>query len=121
MKTLNEVLNSGLHGLYYGNRILLPFRADILKAIIENDIITDFSSNSSNAEYNIYDDFTEIYFYDYKDISEDVTEFETIKLVLVEFGEDIFDFKNHRKIALHVKEHHKLEIEELNDDILLIE
>ncbi len=121
MRTLNEVLDSGLHGLFYGNRILLPFRADILKAIIENDIIVDFSSNSGHAEYNVFEDFTEIYFYDYKDISEDVTEFETIKLILVEVGEDMFDFKNHRKIALHVKENHKLEIEELNDDILLIE
>ena len=43
MKTINEVLNESSGGLYYGNRILLPFKAEILKIVIDSEIITDFS------------------------------------------------------------------------------
>jgi hypothetical protein len=119
MSTLNDILKNNLHGMYYGNRVLLPVRIDILKAVIENDIITDFSSTKSGASYKIHDDFTEIYFYDYKVLSEVVKGFEKIKLVVVEKGKDIFDFTNHRKIALQVKEKHKITISEINEDTLL--
>lgn len=122
MKTIEEVLKNKLTGLHYGNRVLLPFVADVLKAVIENDIITDFSSTKTGAHYNIHDEFTEIYFYDYKNLSEVVSKFETIKLIVVEKGKDIFDFSNHIKLALHLQEKHKLAIETLNDnDILFIE
>lgn len=121
MKTLDEVLKNNLIGLHYGNRVLLPFKVDILKAVIESEIITDFSSTKKGASYCITDGFTEIYFYDYKILSEVVTEHEKIKLVIVEKGKDIFDFVNHRKIALHVDDKHKLLISEINEDTLFIE
>jgi hypothetical protein len=121
MRTLDEVLKNNINGLHYGNRVLLPFKADILKAVVENDIIMDFSSQRKEACYNKYDNFTEIYFFEYPNLEEVVTEFETIKLVIVEEGKDIFDFENHRKLALHIKENHKLIIEETNEDILFIE
>jgi len=121
MKTFDEIIKEKKGGLYYGNRILLPFEVNILKAIIENDIVTDFSASSDDAEYTIYDDFTELYFYNYKKINDDVTKYETIKMIVVEEGKDIFDTKNHKKIALHVREKHQLEIEELDDELLFIE
>lgn len=121
MRTIDEVFRNNLHGLHYDNRIILPFKVEILKAIVENDIITDFSTVHSGAQYKINDEFTEIYFYDYKNLSEVVTQFETIKLVVVEKGKDLFDFANHRKLALHLLDKHKLTIEELNEDILFIE
>lgn len=121
MKTIDQVLEEKSGGLYYGNRVLLPFEVNILKAIIENDIVTDFSASSDDAEYTVFDDFTEIYFYNYKNLSSDVTEYETIKLIVVEEEKDLFDTKNHRKIALHVQENHHLKIEELGDDIMLVD
>ena len=121
MKTLDDVLRNNLHGLHYGNRVLLPFQVEILKAVVESDIITDFSSTSNGANYKIYSDYTEIYFHDYKILSEVVSEFEKIKLVVVEKGKDVFDFANHRKIALQIEEKHKLLISEINDDTLFIE
>lgn len=119
MKKLDEVLKNNLYGLHYGNRVLLPFQADILKAVIEHDIITDFSTKKAGANYKIFEDYTEIYFYDYENLSDVVKGFEKIKLVVVEKGQDIFDFSNHRKIALQVEEKHKLTITEINDDTLL--
>lgn len=121
MKKLNEVLENKINGMYYGNRILLPFKAEILKAVIEEDIITDFSDFSEQAEYNINDTFTEIYFYSYENLSDFITDFETIKLIAVEEGEDIFNKHNHKKLILHLKENHILEIEEAGKDTIFID
>jgi hypothetical protein len=121
MNNLNEIIEKNIHGLYYGSRVLLPFSAVILKAVIESDIITDFSSHSKDALVTLTEDYTEIYFLEYKDIEESIKQFENIKLVLVEKGKDIFDFQNHEKIALYLEENHKLRIEKINDDILFIE
>ena len=86
MKPLSEILKSKKNGLYYGNRVILPFVVDILKAVIENDIITDFSQSGKGAHYFKSKLFTEIYFYDFKQLSEVISEYETIKLVVVEEG-----------------------------------
>lgn len=121
MKTLDDALKNNSHGLHYGNRVLLPFKVDILKAVIENDIITDFSSTKKGASYSVNNGFTEIYFYDYENLEDVVTMHEKIKLVVVEKEKDIFNFSQHRKIALHVDENHKLLISEINEDTLFIE
>ena len=121
MRTIEEVLKNNIGGLFYGNRVLLPFRADILKAIIEKDIITDFSTTHKGAQYNITDSFTEIYFLDYKELAESISEFETIKLVVVEKVKDVFEHSNHKRLILHIKEKHLLKIEEANGEILFIE
>ncbi len=121
MRKLNDVLKNKIDGLYYGNRVLLPFAAEILKAVIEDEIIMDFSEKKEGAGYSVRENFTEIYFHDYKDLKEAVSKYETIKLVVVEIGDDLFDFKNHRRLALHLRENHKLTIEETDDNILFIE
>ncbi|MFO7445885.1 MAG: hypothetical protein R6W90_05930 [Ignavibacteriaceae bacterium] len=121
MKTLSEVLEKSLTGLYYGNRVLLPFSAEILKIVFDDELITDFSSQSRNVQITLRENYTEIYFFKYKNIEESVTKYENIKLILVEKGKDIFDYQNHIKIALYTEANHKLKIEKLGDDILFIE
>lgn len=121
MRTLDDVIKNKVNGLHYGNRVLLPFVCDVFKAIVENDIIMDFSSAHKGAQYIKHEDYTEIYFFDFENLSEVVSKYETIKLVVVENRKDIFDDANHRKLVLHFQEKHKLKIEETNEDILLIE
>ncbi len=121
MKTLTEVLEKKMNGLYYGNRVLLPFAADILKMVIKDDIITDFSSKDSGAKYSIRDNFTEIYFCDYPELNREIRDYDVIKLVLVEKGEDVFDFKQHQIISIKPLEKHFLSIEKIDDEILFFE
>jgi len=121
MKTIEQVISENIHGLYYGPRVILPFAADILKAIIDDDIIVDFSHRSKIAYYQKQQNFTEIYFFEHEDILKDVSKYETIKLVIVEEGKNMFNFSNHKMISLNPVEHHKLEISSLDDDVLLIE
>jgi hypothetical protein len=121
MRTLDESIKNGTKGLHYGNRILLPFVIDIFKLIIDDEIITDFRFPKNPAEYIQHYDFTEIYFTQLKDVEEVVSKYETIKMVVVEKGKDIFNFDNHIVLALHLKEKHAIEIEVSPDDLLFVE
>jgi len=121
MKTLDEVLKENIIGMYFGNRIVLPFSANILKVVIESEIITDFSPGAKGACIIEHRDHMDIYFNEYKDIKSIISKYEIIKMIIVESSENIFDFSKHRKIALHLLEDHKIKIEELTDDILFIE
>ena len=121
MYTLDEVIKNKMNGLYYGNRILLPFKAQLLKVIIESDIITDFSRSSKGIQLVDHEEFLDLYFLEYKGLSDSLSKFEAIKIVLVEEGKNIFDWNNHRKIALYLAEKHKVSIEETDADILFIE
>jgi hypothetical protein len=121
MKTLNEVLSKKLTGLHYGNRVLLPFSCHILKLNIERDLITDFSPCCKGVHISETEDFMEIYFHDYKNLSESIGKYEKIKMIVVEKGKDVFNAKNRIPIALNPVENHVLEIEQLDDNIVFIE
>jgi len=122
VKNLNDVLKNKLHGLYYGNRILLPFNAHFLKIIIENDVISDFSDHTrSGVVVEEKEEFTDIYFLDYKKLADVVGKFQGVKILLSEKDKDIFDFSSHRKIILYLKEKHIVEIEESDKEIIFID
>lgn len=121
MSTLEDTLKKKLTGLYYNNRVILPFQAQFMKVICDTDIITDFSPSSKGIYIRETDDFTDLYFYEYKNLKEVVSKYEVIKLVVVEKGRDVFNFDNHKKIVLHLKPNHVVTIEETDEDILFIE
>jgi hypothetical protein len=121
MKSLDEVLKMSLSGMYYGNRVLLPFHCHILKIVIEKDIITDFSIRDKGAYINEVSEYTEIYFIDYPELEENISKYENIKMIVVEKGKDLFDFNNHRKIALHPEGKHILTIKELDENTIFID
>ena len=121
MKTIEEVLKNNISGLCYHNRIILPFSAHFLKIIVNADIITDFSLNSKGVFIREIEDFTDLYFSQYKALNRSVTKYEAIKMVIVEKGKDIFDFNNHIKLSLYLEKKHKVKIEECDQDILFLE
>ena len=121
MKTIAEVLENKATGLFYNNRLMLPFHAHFLKVIIEDEIITDFSPSSKGIYIGEENDFTDMYFLEYKHLKDTVSKYEAIKMVVVEKGEDVFDSKNHKKLAVYLEEKHKTRIEKTEDDILFIE
>jgi len=121
MKTIDEVLKNNLSGLWYHNRIILPFSVHFLKIIVNTDIITDFSLNSKGVFIREIEDFTDLYFLEYKDLNSSISKYEAIKMVIVEKGKDIFDFNNHLKLSLYLEKKHKVKIEECDQDILFLE
>ncbi len=121
MKSINDILNNNDGGLYYGNRVLLPFKAEILKIVIDSEIITDFSRHPHGAFVRVTDNYTEIYFSDYKNLEEELTKYDVIKIVLVQQGEDIFNSENHIPIELSIASKHKLSIQKIGDDKIFFE
>ncbi len=121
MGTIADTLSKGLTGLYYGNRAILPFNCYILKVIIDDDIIMDFSKDSKNVDISETADFTEIYFKQFKNLKDVVSKYESIKIIAVDKDKDIFDFDNHQKLVVHIEDEHKLTIEKTDEDILFIE
>jgi hypothetical protein len=110
-----------LYGLYYGNRLILPFQCIFLKIIVNKDILFDFSVNSKFIAVEEGKDYTDLYFREYENIQETISEFESIKMVVVEKNKNIFDFKNHIKLAIYFEGKHKIRIEKTDEDILFIE
>lgn len=121
MKTINDAIHANRNALHYGNRLILPFPADILKIAIEKDIITDFSSSKKGAEYIVHEDFTELYFHDYDSLEKIISKYELIKMVVVERGKDIFIKDNRRKISIDILENHQTEIKEIGEDQIFID
>ncbi|PJA99830.1 MAG: hypothetical protein CO128_02325 [Ignavibacteriales bacterium CG_4_9_14_3_um_filter_30_11] len=121
MDKISEIIKLKKNGLFYYNRIILPFEGYLLKVIIDDEIITDFSTTSKYAYVKEEDGFMNIYFKEFKNLSEIISKYEAIKIVIVEKGKDIFNMKNHRKLALYLEENHVLKIEATDDDILFIE
>jgi hypothetical protein len=121
MAGIIEALENNKQGFCFGNRVLLPFHGYILKIVVDNDIIMDFSRASREAVIGETDVFTEIYFLQHENLKHIVGRYETIKLLIVEKGKDVFDLNNHIKLLLRLGEDHKLTIEKTDEDTLFIE
>ena len=68
MKSIEEALKNNSGGLYYGNRAILPFNCFLLKVVIEDEIIMDFSPSSKTVYVGEGDGYTEIYFKQFKNL-----------------------------------------------------
>lgn len=81
----------------------------------------DFSPSSKDIYINEAENYTDIYFKEYKHLKDAVSKYEAIKMVVVEKGKDIFNFDNHKKIIIYLEDKHQVTIEETDSDILFIE
>lgn len=121
MSTVKKALEEKKHGIYYNNRLILPFKCNFLKIIFDEDIITDFSSTNSDVEIIEHENFTDIYFKKYKDIQTELSKYENIKLIVSEKNDDIFDFSKHIKLLLYVENNHKIRIELPDNNHIIID
>lgn len=121
MSTINETIDKKINGLLYGNRLILPFKCHFLKVIFDDSIITDFSPSAKGIFVREKEDFTDVYFYDYKNLRDAISKYEAIKMVVVEKGKNVFNHENHMKLAVYLEDKHIARIEKTDEDILFIE
>lgn len=121
MAGIIEAIEEKKSGFCFGNRLLLPFHGYVLKIVVDNDIIMNFSRASKEAVIGETEAFTEIYILQHENLKEVVSKYETIKLLIVEKGKDVFDKNNHIKLLLRLGEDHLLTIEKTDEDTLFIE
>jgi hypothetical protein len=121
MLTVLESVKKNVKGLHYGNRLILPFKANFLKIGVDKEIITDLSDLGGLVHIKETDTYTEIYFYKTGNLIDKVSKHEAVKMILVEKQDDIFDPDDHLKIALYLEDKHLVKIEKIEDDIIFIE
>lgn len=121
MSKIKYAIEQKKNGIYYNNRVILPFKCEFLKIIFEDKIITNFSSTNPDVEIIEHDYFTDIYFKKYKDIQNEFSKYEPIKLIVCEKDDDIFDFKNHIKLLLYLENEHTIKIELPDENQIIID
>jgi hypothetical protein len=111
--TISVCLAAGRRGFALGNRLSLPFRADIVSILIgqthsmlgEPDLITDFSPWARGAVIIDKPDRLDIYFHEYTALQKDLGNRKgTIVVTCCEEGDDIFDPATHIRLVLSVHE-----------------
>ncbi len=118
-KRITEALEAKTTGFYIGNRLILPFRCQLLKIIVGGEIFTEMvGSNHIKIQQDPKN--TSVYFRDIGKLS-NLGEYQVIKLVVCEWDEDLVDLKNHVKVVCEIDERHVVTIHAPSDDMLFIE
>lgn len=115
-----NIVNSDKKGFYIGERLILPFRCNIIKLIADNHIYTEFVGNK-DVKISQEQKNTSIYFRSQGRLSNFEGSYEAIKMIIASEEDDLTDKSTHLKIVCHIREKREVEIELPGDDILFIE
>lgn len=119
---IKEEIRGGATGFYIGSRLILPFKCQFLKLIVDNHIVTEFVG-SKHIKISQEEKNTSIYFTESGKLKDFEGSYEYIKFVIAGLSDDLCDKENHLRMVCSIEDNHiaKLELAEDNDDILFIE
>jgi hypothetical protein len=118
--TIKEALAQNRKGYHIGNRLILPFRCQLIKVIAEGHIITEMvGGNDIKLQQDPHN--TSIYFRHMGQLRNNFSKYEVIKLIACEWDDDLCDMSKHIKLVCGIGEKHEVTIEQPNDDMLFIE
>ena len=119
---IKEEIRNGAEGFYIGTRMILPFKCQFLKLIVDHHIVTEFVGNK-NLKVSQEAKNTSIYFTESGKLNDFEGSYEYIKLIIAGLEDDLCDRSTHLKVVCSIEDNHvvKLELAEDNDDILFIE
>lgn len=119
-KTIKQSLTNEYKGFYIGQRIILPFKCQIIKLIVKGEIITEMVG-SSDVKISQDPKNTSIYFRSVGKLSNFIGSYQAIKMIVCEWDDNLCDIDNHVKIICEIGENHEVEIHTPDDDMLFIE
>lgn len=121
-KTIKKALEQNKHGFYIGQRIILPFRCQIIKIMMEGKILTEVVG-SEDIKIQQDPKNTSIYVRSIGRLATYAGSYKVIKLILCEWEDDLCDLENHIKLVCEIQEGHKVTIKqkEPDDDMLFLE
>ena len=119
---IKEQIRGGATGFYIGSRMILPFKCQFLKLIVDNHIVTEFVGNK-HVQISQEAANTSIYFKESGKLGDFEGSYEYIKLIIAGLEDELTNRGNHLKVICSIEENHvvKLELAEDNDDVLFIE
>ena len=118
--TITEAVKAKKNGFYIGQRLILPFRCQVIKMMVEGEIYTEFVG-SKHVKISQDPKNTSIYFRSTGRLDNLVDTYNVVKLILCEWESDLTDTRNHIKVVCEMEENHVVLITEPDDDILFIE
>ena len=121
-ETIKQQIRAGAEGFYIGSRMILPFKCQLIKLIVDNHIVTEFVGNN-HIKVSQEVKNTSLYFRESGKLNQFEGSYEYIKMIICDLNDDLCDRKNHLKVICSIEENHviKLELAEDNKDILFIE
>ncbi len=119
-RTVQEALEKKLTGFHIGQRLILPFRCQLIKLIAKNEIYTEFVGGE-DIKISQDPQNTSIYFRNMGRLRNFLGDYGLIKMVVAEWDADLTDPRTHIKIVVELEEHHIARIYEPDNDILFIE
>ena len=119
-KKIKEALDLNRSGFYIGQRLILPFRCQIIKIIVEGEIITEMVGGK---QIKIQQDpkNTSFYLRSIGKLANYLGSYKVIKLIVCEWEDDLCDIENHIKLICEIEDGHKVSIHEPDDDMLFLE
>jgi len=118
--TVADALKSNKNGFHIGQRLILPFKCQIIKIIVDDEIYTELVG-SDNVKINQDPNNTSVFFRIHGKLTKMVGTYQVVKMIVAEMTDDLTDVNTHRKIVCEMEEHHNVNIHEPNDDMLFIE
>lgn len=119
-KEIINKIKSGVKGFYIGKRLILPFKCQLIKLIVQSDIFTEFVGNE-DIKISQEAKNTSIYFRETGKLSDMKGSYQFIKLIVAGLNENLCDRTTHIKLVCKLLDNHEVEIGFPPDDVLFIE
>ena len=118
--TIQDAINSKKTGFHIGQRLVLPFRCQMIKLMVEGEIFTEFVG-SDHIKIAQDPKNTSLYFRSIGKLDNLVDSYEVVRIIVSEWDADICDMSNHIKLVCTIEENHLVRVEEPPEDLLFIE
>lgn len=119
-RTIQQALDEGKEGFHIGTRLILPFKCQIIKIIIESEIFTELiGSKDIKLAQDIEN--TSIYFRSHGSLDKTIGKYEVVKIVASEWDADLSDVNTHIKLICEIGDTHVVKIHLPSEDMLFIE
>lgn len=118
--SIKDALSQNKNGFYIGNRMILPFKCQIIKIMFDKETHHQMVGND---ELQLHQDQnnTSIYLTRVTHLERWVNTHYPIKLIVAEFDADLSDPSNHIKLVGDIEEDHVLKVHLPDDNVIWIE
>ena len=115
-----EIIASEKKAFHIGNRMILPFKVNIIKLVVDSHIFTEFVG-SEDVKISQDKNNTSIYFREVGRLSAFENTYKNIKIIMASEEADLTDRSQHIKCICHILENHEASLEIPGEDDLFIE
>jgi len=116
---LHTVINSDKKGYHTGKRMILPFKCNIIKLIVDGHIFTEFVGSDDIKIAQDYQN-TSIYFREIGKLKQFEGGYSLIRIIIAPLEADLTDKSQHIKLICKIEENHEVEIALPSEDVLFI-